>query len=417
VVPHSALSFLVCWCVGLALLPAILRPSVCQAAPKVMDYQSHLPRTFKKHRRASTRFIIIHSTESGLKSALRSLSKGGYANYLIAPNGTIYRILDKLYRADHAGLSMWNGLTDISSHSIGIELVGYHNDPFTDKQYNALKWLIGVLQKQYGIPDWHVLEHFRVAYGEPNRYVKQRHRGRKKDPGIFNFDRARAGLTAADERNSVLYDPDVTARRLIADPDIDIARLKVRDKKKYEEAVADLSTNVITAANTAWRVARDDYDQPTTVYEFPDGTVRRGHEITDWLNIPPGTRVFLNRPVEEEADRVAAAVPVITEGLTAVDIAGTAYRRFDTYYIFPKGTVKHGRQIRQWSSIPPGTRVLIGYEKPVPFRKSDRKKASVQKAAQLPHTVFLVAKGRVLTAGQIPDFTKLASDTLMFVKK
>ncbi|MBM3264709.1 MAG: N-acetylmuramoyl-L-alanine amidase, partial [candidate division Zixibacteria bacterium] len=198
------------------------------AAPKIVDYQKHLPKKFKKRARDSTRFIVVHSTESGLQSALTSLARGGHSNYLIAVNGTLYRIVDKTHQADHAGLSMWDGLTDISSHSIGIEIVGYHNEPFTDKQYESLKWLLETLQKQYDIPDWRVLEHFRVAYGEPNRYVKKRHRGRKKDPGIFNFDRARAGLTDDDGRNNALYDPDVAEGRLIADPDIDVARLKTK---------------------------------------------------------------------------------------------------------------------------------------------------------------------------------------------
>lgn len=403
---------LTAWLVCLSLLsPLLLKPAAVYAAPKIIDYQKNLPRKFKKRRRKATDYIIIHSTESGLTSALRSLSRGGHTNYLVARNGTVYRILHKNFRANHAGRSMWNRREDISSYSIGIELVGYHNDPFTKEQYKSLKWLIEVFQKQYKIADWEVLEHYRVAYGNPNRYVKKRHRGRKKDPGVFNFSRELAGLTSKDKRNSVLYDPDVQAGRLIPDPDIDIARLRQKDKKRYTESVAVLSENIITARNSAWRIAREDYNKANTVYRFPNGTVKRGHEIKDWERIPKGTRVYLNREEENEVQAVAANVPIIKSGLTAFDIAGPSYKRSDTYYIFPKGTIKHGQQIRRWSRIPSGTRVLVKYNKPVPLSNSNRTNA------RQPDTVFLIPRSQVLAAAQVPDVSSLKSGTLMFVKK
>ena len=306
---------------------------------------------------------------------------------------------------------MWNRREDISDYSIGIELVGYHNDPFTEEQYDALKWLLGVLQKQYKIPDWDVLEHYRVAYGKPNRDVNKPHRGRKKDPGIFNFSRSLAGLTSKDKRNNVLYDPDVQAGRLIPDPDIDVARLEQTDSNKYAASVAALSENIITAENSAWRIAREDYNSPNTVYRFPNGTVKRGHEITDWERMPVGTRLYLNREEAGEVEAIMADVPVIKEGLTAFDIAGAAYKRSDTYYIFPKGTIKHGQQIRLWSRIPSGTRVLINYNKPVPMTDVHRN------TAQNPETVFLIPKNQVLAAAQVPDVSSLESGTLIFVKK
>lgn len=390
-------------------------PEALEAAPKIIDYQKHLPHAFKKRKRASTRFIVIHSTESGLKSALNRLSRGGHTNYLVAPDGTIYRILYKNYRADHAGLSMWDGLRDISSHSIGIELVGYHNDPFTSHQYKSLEWLIKTFQRQYRIPDWRVLEHFRVAYGHPNRYVNRAHRGRKKDPGIFNFDRKRAGLTSNDPRNSVLYDPDVEKGRLIPDPDIDVVRLAQKNRQQYQIEVAELSENVITARNTAWRIAREDYNSAGTVYHFPNGKRLRGDQITDWSRIPVGTRVYLNRSETGEAHE--DVVQVITEGVTAFDLVGPAYKRPDTFYIFPKGTVKHGRQIQRWWRIPPGTRVIAGYREPIPLKKSNRGHRTVLTAAQDPATVFLIPRNRLMTASQVADVATLSADTLMFVKK
>ena len=400
------------WFICLALLwPVALEPVVLQAAPRVIDYQKHLPRSFKKRNRKSTRYIVIHSTESGLRSGLRTLSRRGHSNYLVARNGTIYRILDKRYRSNHAGLSMWNGLRDISSHSIGIELVGYHNDAFTPSQYSSLKWLIEVMQRVYRIPDRNVLEHFRVAYGRPNQWVKRPHRGRKKDPGVFNFNRTMAGLESKDSRNSVLFDPDVKAGRLIPDPDTDVARVRLVDRRKYDEAVAQLSDNVITKNNTAWRIARGEYNDATTVYRFPNGTIMRGNEIRNWDRIPVGTKVYLNREGSEDVQAVVATVPVIERGTTAFDIAGPAYKRSDTYYIFPRGTIKHGRQVRRWSRIPPGTRVLVRYNAPVSLNRAGRQ------AVRRDDTVFLVPRSEVVVAANVPDVSRLQRGTLVFTKK
>lgn len=397
-------------CLGL-LCPISCGTLALQAEPKVIDYQKHLPRTFKKRSRKSTRFIVIHSTESGLKSALRTLSRRGHSNYLVARNGDIYRILDKKYRSNHAGLSMWNGRKDISSHSIGIELVGYHNDAFTQSQYSALKWLIEVMQRVYKIPDRSVLEHYRVAYGRPNRWVKKSHRGRKKDPGVFNFSRSMAGLDSQDKRNSILYDPDVTAGRLIPDPDTVVARSRLLNRTKYNEAVAQLSENVITSDNTAWRIARESYNAATTVYRFPKGTLMRGDEIRNWDKIPIGTKVYLNRERKKDIHAITAPVPVIERGTTAFDIAGPAYKRSDTYYIFPKGTIKNGRQVRRWSRIPPGTRVLVRYNAPVVLKSAERQNVLRN------DTVFLVPRSQVLVASNVPDFSQLKRGTLVFTKK
>ncbi len=133
----------------------------------------------------------------------------------------------------------------------------------------------------------------------------------------------------------------------------------------------------------------------------------RGDEIKDWEKIPKGTRLYLNRQGDDSVQAVAAHVPIIKTGFTAFDIAGPSYKRSDTYYIFPKGTIKHGQQIRRWSRIPSGTRV----NKPVPLDKTNRN------TARKPETVFLVPKSQVLAAAQVPDVSRLKSGTLMFVKK
>jgi N-acetyl-anhydromuramyl-L-alanine amidase AmpD len=54
--------------------------------------------------------------------------------------------------ADHAGRSMWNGQTDLSRYSIGIELVGYHYAPISVQQYRSVGLLIKILQGVYNLP-------------------------------------------------------------------------------------------------------------------------------------------------------------------------------------------------------------------------------------------------------------------------
>jgi N-acetylmuramoyl-L-alanine amidase len=189
-------------------------------AVKIVDYQRHLNSRFRKKTRQETRFIVIHSTECRLPSALRTLSRGkarrgryitlgGHTHFLIARNGTDYRILDPKYWANHAGVSMWKGLENLSDYSIGIELEGYHNISFSEQQYQSLRNLLARLQGRYGIQDQDVLEHYRVAYAAPNRYHKVKQRGRKLDPGLDNFDRLRAGL-----KREYPEDPDVIAGRV-----------------------------------------------------------------------------------------------------------------------------------------------------------------------------------------------------------
>ncbi|NIP23136.1 MAG: N-acetylmuramoyl-L-alanine amidase, partial [Phycisphaerae bacterium] len=91
-----------------------------------------------------------------------------------------------------AGISMWDGETDISKVSIGIELVGYHYTPITEDQYRAVGLLIDILQDVYELDDKAVLTHSQVAYGPPNRWHRKNHRGRKRC--AKNFIRAKAGL-------------------------------------------------------------------------------------------------------------------------------------------------------------------------------------------------------------------------------
>ncbi len=71
--------------------------------------------------------IVIHYT--GMKTAQAALDRlcdpaaEVSAHYVIDEDGTVYQLVGEDKRAWHAGVSNWNGETDINSASIGIELV------------------------------------------------------------------------------------------------------------------------------------------------------------------------------------------------------------------------------------------------------------------------------------------------------
>ena len=416
------------------------------AALKIIDYQKRLNPRFAKRARKSTRHIVIHSTEGSLPSSLRTLSRGkvrrrryvsrgGHAHYLIAKNGTVYRILDPRFRANHAGVSMWNGLKGLSDHSLGIELEGYHNVPFADRQYRSLRELLGILQKRFRVKDKDVLGHYRVAYSKPNRFHRKKLRGRKKDPGADNFDRRRAGLT-----DRYAHDPDVVAGRIgVAPEPVQLARKSQsqtparksqsqtpdrRSEKRGENGrvtapAPDRSKGkTITASRTAWKIAGRQYKAATTLYRFPDGRSLRGHEIQDWSDIPPGTQIELG--VEEDkvvsAERAEVLLPVVGKDMSPWKIANALHNSSFTYYLYPSGKILAGHRIERFADVPPGTRVLIAYRR-VPRPSTEDPLGEGLDDVFLSHqTLYLLPDGALQSGEQIENFARLPRGTIAFTK-
>jgi N-acetylmuramoyl-L-alanine amidase len=422
--------------------------------PFIIDYQKHLNRRFKKVSRLSTQSIIIHTSEAGLASTLETLSRGkkigryrtigGHTNYCIARNGQIYRILHHRYRADHAGLSMWNGLENISSHSLGIELVGYHYGTITAAQYQSLSRLLKILQRMYRIQDKNVLTHSQVSYGRPNLWFKRPHRGRKRC--ALNFEREKAGLNDAWG-----YDPDVKAGRLARDRHIYAMFYKKHPKKiKEKEAMVSASspketekpetvspvettppndtekisteenlTNIISRINTAWNIAGEDYDDSTTLYILPGKQAIRGDKIEKtigWKRIPTGTQVLLNQPPDAEKEK--GPIFLINKEYTAWSFAGPDYSRPSTFYVLPNGRITPGDRISDWDSLPDGTRMIIGYEGPFTIQNKKGKTpwGIAGKAHNHPHTLYFMPGKGLVTGDKINDFTDLPRGAKIFLK-
>jgi N-acetylmuramoyl-L-alanine amidase len=79
-------------------------------------------------------YLVIHFTSEGFEPALKILTTGPVSShYLVRDNPpTVYRLVDERRRAYHAGVSSWQGQTQLNAASIGIEIVndGDHGGGF-----------------------------------------------------------------------------------------------------------------------------------------------------------------------------------------------------------------------------------------------------------------------------------------------
>jgi N-acetylmuramoyl-L-alanine amidase len=97
------------------------------------------------------------------------------SHYFVDEDGYVTQLVPEAMRAHHAGVSSWEGTTDINSRSIGIEIVnpghehGYRD--FPEAQIAGLIELSWDIVSRRGIKPHHVLAHSDVA---PSR---------KQDPG------------------------------------------------------------------------------------------------------------------------------------------------------------------------------------------------------------------------------------------
>ena len=98
------------------------------------------------------------------------------AHFLVRRDGEVIRFVPVERRAWHAGVSSWRGRERCNDFSVGIELEGTDDSPFTGPQYRALAELIRSLRQAVPLRD--IAAHSDVSPG------------RKTDPGL-HFDWAR----------------------------------------------------------------------------------------------------------------------------------------------------------------------------------------------------------------------------------
>jgi AmpD protein len=91
------------------------------------------------------------------------------AHFFIRRDGALIQFVPCTQRAWHAGASCWQGMERCNDFSIGIELEGSDDLPFTEAQYAILGPLVQALKQAYPIEA--VVGHSDIAPG------------RKTDPG------------------------------------------------------------------------------------------------------------------------------------------------------------------------------------------------------------------------------------------
>ena len=105
-------------------------------------------------------------------------------HFFIKRNGELIQFVNCKLRAWHAGISEHNGRNNCNDFSLGIELEGTDDKPYTDAQYLRLSELTKILMSLYpALTTENIVGHSDIA---PSR---------KSDPGvIFDWDRYKTGL-------------------------------------------------------------------------------------------------------------------------------------------------------------------------------------------------------------------------------
>jgi N-acetylmuramoyl-L-alanine amidase len=128
------------------------------------------------------------------------------AHYVIARDGTLTGLVPEDLRAWHAGAGSWQGLEDVNSRSIGIELDNDGASPFTEPLMATLETLLPQIMARHDIAPEGVIGHSDMAPG------------RKSDPGPrFDWLRLeRQGLARRRGQESGPHDVDWASFRAAA---------------------------------------------------------------------------------------------------------------------------------------------------------------------------------------------------------
>ena len=94
------------------------------------------------------------------------------AHWLVGETGEVEALIAEHRRAWHAGAGQWGRITDVNSHSIGIELANSGAQPFPEPQMAALERLLGKVMATWHIPSHQIIAHSDMApprKGDPGR--------------------------------------------------------------------------------------------------------------------------------------------------------------------------------------------------------------------------------------------------------
>ena len=179
------------WCQGVQHCPSPnfnARPAGAAVSLIVLHNISLPPARFKTGKVQAFFQNQLDSAEHPYFAGIADLRVS--AHFLIERDGDVFQFVSCLERAWHAGVSSFQGRETCNDFSIGIELEGTDDQPFTDAQYAALIELTRQLQAAFpAITGERICGHSDIAPG------------RKTDPGPF-FDWSRLHSALLDEVRS-----------------------------------------------------------------------------------------------------------------------------------------------------------------------------------------------------------------------
>jgi hypothetical protein len=180
---------------------------------------------------------------------------------------------------------------------------------------------------------------------------------------------------------------------------------------------------VIAKGVNAWRIAREKYDDPATVYMYPDGRRLRGNEIREWESIPAGTRVLFLDGEQEREQEFEGFLEIGKDGNTVRDLAGDLYADATTIYFFPDGLIRTGAELSRTTSLrrllnapPKGTRLLVGYVYGGYVQPGRSASRIACKKWNYPSTFYRLPDGRILSGDEVDD-KAIPARTLVFMLK
>lgn len=214
-----------------------------------------LPSPNHAARQAPVDILVLHFTELPLEESLAVLRDHRRANrvsshYVLAEDGTVYRLVPEDRVAWHAGRSHWRRREALNGTSIGIEIVNLHGDrhDYPDVQIAALVELCrGIIARHPAIEPRNVVGHSDIA---PRRKI---------DPGLrFPWARlAAAGIglwPRHDGARPVEGDIQAALQRFgyppaggeVTEPDI-VAAFQRRFRPARADGIVDPETRALLA--------------------------------------------------------------------------------------------------------------------------------------------------------------------------
>ena len=219
---------------------------------------------------------------------------------------------------------------------------------------------------------------------------------------------------------------------------------------------------MIGPGKSAWDIARDAYNAPTTIYTFPNGEKKRGDEIKKWNAIPAGTQVAVaegdvnepekiaslgealagdnapapqessggnapapssggNTPAPQEpqpADAVAPPAPRVAAPSAALAaIAGAEWNSERTIYVTEKGECIKGSELDAdtLAKLTPATKVFSGYKVGGPVTAKTPAFSICGPVWRDEGTQFLYPNGHLETGDKV-DPKKIPQGTLILYK-